>query len=164
MDFGKALLMQKIPNPRMIPSWILNFARSFTFRRESGRKSNFVSSEVFIFHLLMAIGIGSVGFDKMVTVRRRISNPCGARSSLPQHRHTNGIFFLQFFQRNIRNAIFINGLQKPSLFLKTTNATSPMSLILWTAPFTVTSFPSYSPAKMSWMPSVFFLSFLLNIP
>ena len=114
MDFGKALLMQKIPestDDSFLDSkfctllYISQRKRTqiqFCFQR--GIHFPFVNGYRHWFRWLWQNGYGTQADFKSMRCTLLFCHNAG---------HTNGIFFLQFFQRNIRNAIFINGLQKP---------------------------------------------------
>ena len=129
--------------PLTIPSWILNFARSLTLRSVIGRIAILVSKDVFNFHLLIAIGIGSAGSDNTLIVFKRISIPFGALSSFATTPSTSIVD--ASFKSLILNSVTPSSYthcNKPSLLRSTTNATSPISRIVCTAPFTFTVCPN----------------------
>ena len=122
------------------------------------RLFKFASREVFNFHLEIANGIGATGSDNTRMLSNRISKPFGALSSLFTAPSTSTV--AASFRSFKSNFVFPSSnthWRSPSLFRKTTNATSPISLMVWTAPFTFTVFPSKSPAKISLISTVSFL-------
>ena len=133
-----------------MPSWIRKVARSLMFLNATARWFNLASREVFIFHFAIGSGRLSAGSERILASFMRISNPPGARSSLFNTPLTSmAAPSLSSFRSIAVTPSSYTHCRRPSLFRRTTKATSPMSRTVWTAPFTLIIWPYRSEARIS---------------
>ena len=114
------------------------------------RRFKFASSDVGSFHLSIAIGIGSSGFERISASARWISIPCGARSSLNTVPVTRTACPSRIsLSVSLPIPSWTTVCKRPSRLLKITKEISPISRMLCTIPSAVTSVPTDSSLSSS---------------